>query len=92
MTEITPDMRALAEAVLKGDRTAAMALSDCLQENVTSKVERISVRYVEMIEDALRDYRTEIKKVASTPALERCHWAYSHCERMARSLGRQGLS
>jgi hypothetical protein len=54
MTRPTPDMIALAKAVLsEDDVTGAMALSDCLQENIRGG-ERVNPEYVNGLEDLLR--------------------------------------
>lgn len=54
MITINQELKALAEAVLKEDVTAACAMWDWLLENTTKYTGRYSVAYVEKLEDALR--------------------------------------
>lgn len=50
---ITDEARALAQAVLAGDSTSALALADWVVENQRRPVGRFSTVYVEQLEDAL---------------------------------------
>jgi hypothetical protein len=58
---VPPEARALADATLRGDYAAAAALADWVQENVNSGRKYITVRYVEKLEDAIRETKRTIR-------------------------------
>lgn len=60
---ITAEARALADAVLRDDAVAAAALCDWIVENQQRPVGRLSVAYVERLEDLAREQKTVLKRI-----------------------------
>jgi hypothetical protein len=100
VTDVTPDMRALATAVLAGDAFACLALADCVVENASGNRERVNREYVELLEDTLHAYKTAVQfskndrynHFLAVSDVQTLYSSYFKCERMARTLNRQGLS
>jgi hypothetical protein len=101
--DLPADLKALCLLVLKGDDSAVRPLLDCALENTKSK-ESVTVNYVHMLEDTLRDWKTRLKlgtaieihvqgmgTYHSVPSTD-LYRQYFTLERHARQLNRQGLS
>ncbi len=67
--QYTPEMKQLAEAVLKDqDATAVAALCDCIRENLTYTDTKFNKAHVERIEGLLRQWRKNLYTIRSMTA------------------------
>ena len=67
----TVDMRAMAKAVLEeDDPEAALALADCVIENVNNPGFRYSAAYIEKVEEVLREVKKFLNKYGANRVKE----------------------
>lgn len=89
---LNPDLKALALACLSGNESAAGPMVDCYLENTSGKRERLSVAYVDGLEDFLIWIRNKVRREEIYHYQELFNGKFFNLERTAHTLNRHGLS